>query len=570
MRFVILVYKIIGRSFLLTGGVVFISGLLCITFELLSIISILPILNTLFNQSDNNTSFYINFISNILGDLNLAQLTNWFIIFVFIFFIFKNIFNIFYLHISLKFSQHIYLKVSNDFLHKKISSDYNELSNTSNSLFLRDVKDLSTSLKSYVELLLNYLIEIFICFFITLFLLFISFKSTVSVLLLLLILSLIYIFYHNKKIIVLGQVRNNVTHKFNSILGLIYNNFIDIKIFQKEIYFVKIFAKINKRFSNCSNNINFRIYITKYIIELVVIVILLLLFSFYINTINISKLLPLVGIYIVSAYRLLPSLNRIIGLRLSLKSHQNTINYFYNYYESNNKTKVNYDSRSYKNFITKKLISLELKNVYYSFNKSKNILKNINLKIKKNQILGLYGGSGVGKTTLVNVITGLIKPDSGKIYVNNKLVEKNLYLLNKISFISQKFFLINDTIKENICFGHKYNKRKVLDSLIAAQALDFLKKKKLTLTSIIAEDGQGFSSGQKQRLALARALYPNPQILILDEATNSLDLETERSILSGFKKIKKEKIIIIISHRKETMKFCDKVIEIKNTRLIET
>jgi ABC-type transport system involved in cytochrome bd biosynthesis fused ATPase/permease subunit len=204
MRFVILVYKIIGRSFLLTGGVVFISGLLSITFELLSIVSILPILNTLFNQSDNNTSFYINFISKIVGDLNLAQLTNWFIIFVFIFFIFKNIFNIFYLHISLKFSQHIYLKVSNDFLHKKISSDYMELSNTSNSLFLRDVKDLSTSLKSYLELLLNYLIEIFICFFITLFLLFISFKSTVSVLLLLVILSLIYIFYHNKKIIVLG------------------------------------------------------------------------------------------------------------------------------------------------------------------------------------------------------------------------------------------------------------------------------------------------------------------------------------------------------------------------------
>jgi ABC-type multidrug transport system fused ATPase/permease subunit len=570
MRFIILIYKIIGKSFFFSGGLVFISGLLCVTFELLSIASILPILDNLFNKSDNNASFYSNSINNLVGNSNLEQLTNLLIIFVFFFFIFKNIFSIFYLHISLKFSQKIYLKVSDSFLYNKLSSDYIKLTNISNSLFLRDVKDLTISLKNYVELLLNYLIEIIICFFITLFLLFINFKSTITVLLLLFILTFIYIFYHNKKIILLGEIRNNFTQKFNSILGLIYNNFIEIKIFQKEIFFVKIFSQINKRFSNSLNSINFRIYITKYIIELVVVVILLLFFIYYINRINITELLPLIGLYIVSAYRLLPSLNRIIALRLSLKSHQHTINYFYNYYQKNNKIKFNFNKKSFKNFKIKKLTSLELKNVCYSFYKSKYILKNINLKIKKNQILGIYGSSGTGKTTLVKIIAGLIRPESGKIYVNNELVEKNLYLSNKISFISQKFFLINDTIKENICFGHKYNERKVVASLIAAQALDFLKQKKLTLTSVIAEDGHGFSSGQKQRLALARALYPNPQILILDEATNSLDIETERSILSDFKKIKKEKIIVIISHRKETMKFCDKVIEIKNSRLIET
>ena len=99
-------------------------------------------------------------------------------------------------------------------------------------------------------------------------------------------------------------------------------------------------------------------------------------------------------------------------------------------------------------------------------------------------------------------------------------------------------------------------------------AINFLKDKKLTLDSVLAEEGYGFSSGQKQRLALARALYPNPEILILDEATNSLDIKTERSILEVFKKIKKNKIIIIISHRIETMKLCDHVIQIKKNSLV--
>ena len=559
-------YKIGGNKFLLSGFLVFISGFFSVTFELLSLGSIVPLLNKLFDNTLSNVQFYNSFIESF--NFPKEKIINFLVIFVFILFLFKNIFNIFYTYITLDFANNVYQNISKNFLLKKISLDYLKFSEISNSVFLRDVKDMSLSLRSYIELLLNYYIEILIFILLILFLLYISFQTTILGLIFILIFSVIYSFYNNKKIIKLGESRNNFTQKFNSTLLLIYSNFIEIKIFKKEFYFVKVFEDINKKFSDSLQSINFRIYITKYIIEFIVILLLLTFTLNFINEINLQNSIPLIGIYLVSSYRLLPSINRILSLRLSLKSHQHTINYFYNFIDSFSKKKR--IAISDLNLHNKKNISngIELRNIRFSFNKSKYFLDDINLKIKKNKILGIFGSSGSGKSTLVKIIIGLLKPESGKIFIDNKLIEHSLYVTNKISYISEKFYLLNDTIGNNICFGHKYNHNRIIKTLRDVNAINFLKDKKLTLDSVLAEEGYGFSSGQKQRLALARALYPNPEILILDEATNSLDIKTERSILEVFKKIKKNKIIIIISHRIETMKLCDHVIQIKKNSLV--
>jgi ABC-type bacteriocin/lantibiotic exporter with double-glycine peptidase domain len=202
--------------------------------------------------------------------------------------------------------------------------------------------------------------------------------------------------------------------------------------------------------------------------------------------------------------------------------------------------------------------NIKFNNVSFSYDKKNIILKNVNLIFKKNYITCLYGNSGCGKTTLVRLIAGLVKPNiSGKIILDNKFEYKNLSL--DISYVSQNFFLMKDTLVKNIAFGDdkKIDLNKI-DKIIKMLELDIVfKSKEFNYQTIISDEASLFSGGQRQRIAIARALYKDSSILIFDESTNALDLRTEKKIVKNLHSIKLNKIIIIISHRKEIKSFLD-------------
>ena len=211
--------------------------------------------------------------------------------------------------------------------------------------------------------------------------------------------------------------------------------------------------------------------------------------------------------------------------------------------------------------------SLELKDVNFEYEKDKPILKNINLTINKGEFLGIAGLSGTGKTTLVDIIAGLLTPKSGKILIDGKPQENSL----RIGYIPQEVSLINASIKENVAYGCSgiWDER-VIEALKKAQLYDFIMKNyKDGINANPFIDSNGFSQGQKQRLAIARALYSNPDILILDEATSSLDLKTEDEICSVLMSLKGEKTIIAIAHRLSTIKNADRIAFMKNSKIVD-
>ena len=211
------------------------------------------------------------------------------------------------------------------------------------------------------------------------------------------------------------------------------------------------------------------------------------------------------------------------------------------------------------------------KSVWYKYPNSENwIIKDANFTISKNEFVGISGKSGSGKTTLIDLITGLIKPKKGNIFISNKNY-KNIDLINlraQLGIIFQDSYLINDTIAANIGLGEKnINLEKVKDSLIKANAFDFVKKLSKGINENISDRGSRFSGGERQRLALARALYKNPKILIMDEPTSALDKNSERIFIDTLKKLRGTVTIILISHKDSILNSCDKVIKINQNRI---
>lgn len=218
-----------------------------------------------------------------------------------------------------------------------------------------------------------------------------------------------------------------------------------------------------------------------------------------------------------------------------------------------------------KEVLNSKLESIRLENIFLNYGNTK-ALNGINLEFNKNEIIALVGKSGAGKSSLVNLILRLYEPSSGKIYINNKNISnfQQKSLRDAIAIVTQRIFIFNDTIAQNVAYGNELDKDKVINSLKMAHAWDFVSNLKDGIDTQLDEFGANLSGGQRQRIAIARAIYKNPDVLILDEATSALDQKTEEAIKESINIMRKDKIIILIAHRPSTIELADKIYHFEN------
>ena len=262
-----------------------------------------------------------------------------------------------------------------------------------------------------------------------------------------------------------------------------------------------------------------------------------------------------------------PSLNKVIVQIQNIKFINPVINNLHSEFkleeklEKNNKKKLEFNN------------SIHLQNIFYKYEgKSEFTLKNIEIKIDKNEIIGIMGSTGSGKSTLINLINGLLKPTSGKISVDEEDIQTNLSEWQKnIGYVPQNIFLLDDTIRKNIAFGF-YDKdideNLLNQSVKSAELEDTIKKLPEGLSSFVGERGAKLSGGEIQRIGIARALYNNSSILIFDEFTSNLDFETEKKILDTILRLKGKKTIILISHKLGPIQICNKIFKVQNGSVI--
>ena len=284
-----------------------------------------------------------------------------------------------------------------------------------------------------------------------------------------------------------------------------------------------------------------------------------------------ESMLPLLTLLVVSLVRFIPSVGIIlIGIN-QYKFHHVSLTNIYNIFSEHNKKIKQQNFKYIKNNTFEKIIfekNIEFFDVEFSYpNSDKYSLKNVNFIINKNSKIGINGPTGSGKSTLIALLLGLLKPHKGKIKIDNIDIHENLRAWqNNIGYVPQTTHLIDDTIKKNICFGVNEDQIDfdMFNKVINISGIDeFINTQPNKLNTIVGHDGTRLSGGQLQRIGIARALYLNPKILILDEPTSSLDKDTEEKIIQKILSLK-EITVILISHNPRIIEKCDSVLIMKD------
>jgi ABC-type multidrug transport system fused ATPase/permease subunit len=281
-----------------------------------------------------------------------------------------------------------------------------------------------------------------------------------------------------------------------------------------------------------------------------------------------SVILPSLGLFAAAALRLMPSINRVMSTLQQIKYGQPAIDELSNELSLISLVKVHpiVNSSSFK-------YDIELKDVFFSYYAgSKNVVNGVSIKIKKGTMVGFIGSSGAGKSTLIDLILGLLSPGIGSILVDGKDIKNNIRGWQKqIGYVPQVIFLTDDSLRNNIAFGlpeDEINEDALKRAILDSQLEKFIEQLPEGLNTFVGERGVRLSGGQRQRIGIARALYHNPDILIMDEATSSLDNETELGVIESVTALHGIKTIIVIAHRLSTVSHCDKIFKLENGKII--
>ncbi|MDB3964431.1 ABC transporter ATP-binding protein/permease, partial [Candidatus Pelagibacter sp.] len=420
-------------------------------------------------------------------------------------------------------------------------------------------------IKSFL-VIIKEIIQLILIFFL---LLFASWKITLIIFLIFSILCLIYLKVFKKKIKKKSEIAFFERGLKSKIINQILNAIIEVKLYNRENFIIKKFTNsISKEFRSTMfleivNKIP-RILIEVLIVTIVCLTILMTIRLGY----NIEIIISFIALYFLAALRAYPSVNSILINNVSLINGQVSINKLVSEFENSSilKQTKDYNKVYSEDFNFNK--SIKFSNVYFSYPERAEILKNINLTITKNSMIGIKGETGSGKSTLIKLLMKLLDPTKGNIEIdgiNMNTLDKSWQ--TKIAYIPQNFYILDDTILENIIFSEdesKFEIDKINSILKFCKLYDVVNNLPKKLDTIVGPSGKQLSGGQAQRLAMARALYQDKDILIFDEATNALDESTESEILKKINNLKNTKTIIIISHNNKVLEKCDQSYNIEN------
>jgi ABC-type bacteriocin/lantibiotic exporter with double-glycine peptidase domain len=392
-------------------------------------------------------------------------------------------------------------------------------------------------------------------------------KITLLIITFILIISTIFYFLFIKKVQNLGTKQSEIENHQHKISFATISAIKDIKIMGIENLLSKQHEKIASFFYKSTWNYNLINSALKYSFE-TIILLSITFFIFFLKDINLnnSSTLPTAIIILGISFRLLPSYNRIISAFQNIKFYNPVIKKIENYFNETEELQIKLIDN-----ILKFNEEIELKNISFSYQK-KNILNNISFKIYKGQTIGIVGKSGSGKTTLLDIISGLQDKKSGSILLDGIEIDafKTNTIRNLIGYVPQNVTLIDESIRFNITFDSddNYDPFRLTNAIKSSNLLNFINSLPNGDLTKVGENGINISGGQKQRIGIARALYKNPEIIIFDESTSSLDNITESELINEIYNLGKHKTIIIVAHRISTIESCDKIFVIENGNIV--
>ena len=538
--------------------------------EVLNIGIIIPFLNLIFYpESINNESSFLKFIP---FKENITQMNTKYVLIGLIMFLFtlKTFFLVIAARIQVNFYAFMRNKITAYYYKLYISKPYiYYLDQKDSSIIIRNVNYVTNNYVSFLERFLMTVNDLVLFMGVVLFLFF--YHPNIVTVMFVPLIGFCFIFYLLTKNL-FYKIGKNLLTLNSDLLKVIkesLDNIIQIKLLKKHKYFQSHFENKCKENSYQIGNLNFYFSLPKIFLELIcILVIFSIVIYLLVTQQNQSEIISILTIILIMTLRSIPAMNKLT--------------YFINYYSSfvpnlevlyielkNNIDNINLEKPKQK-FI-KDLQNIKFENVSFKYkNKTGDVLKGINLNLEKNNIYGLCGDSGSGKTTLVHLITGQLNPYEGNILLNNLAISE--IEQNCISYVSQSIYLQNCSLKQNIAFGtldEEIDLEKINNSIELSNLKSMVKNLFMGIESNISELGANLSGGQIQRIAIARALYFQSNLIVFDEPTSSLDAENKKEIIETILRLKKDRIIIVISHDLNELKICDTIFKVKDKKVVK-
>ncbi len=533
--------------------------------ETIGISAIMPFLAVASDFEVIHTNKYYLFVYDFFGfksDFNFVIIFGIVLIF---FYIFRSIVNISYNYLLAKFSRGRYHLIAYRLFENYLGMPYRHYIERSSSDLIKTVFSEAQNLTALISAMLYMVSEIFVIVLIYSILLYVNWKIALVLTIALGLNALLLTQTVSKFIRRIGDQRAHYEKNFFKVVTTTFNNFKMIKLHGNEDKILKTFSNTGNQFARTFIlNETFsslpRLFLEALGFSIVVAIIVYLV---YVNHSDISNHIGILSIFVLGLYRLLPSFNRILSNYNNIQFNRRSLDIVHNdiiyEVEDLSDNKIEFQDK------------IRLDHLSFSYIEGKEILKDINLTIKKGEKIAFTGESGSGKSTLVDIIIGLYRPKDGTVTIDNQILnEKNIKdWRRKIGYIPQSIYLFNGTVAANVAMEDEIDKEKMIIALKKANIWGFLIEHHNGMDTLVGEGGTKLSGGQKQRVAIARALYLNPEVLVLDEATSALDNETEAKIMDEIYNSSEGKTLIIIAHRLSTLDRCEKVYQIENGNLLE-
>jgi ATP-binding cassette, subfamily B, bacterial PglK len=528
--------------------------------------SILIDKNIIINKMNLNSSFQ----SLIINFFNSENFFFYLCFGTIIFFLIKSFIIFFFNYFDAKLTRDLKVNTSSKLFRIYINKDYLFHSSNNPIILGRNISSEVNISVAHIKSFLTIIKEVIQLIMIFFLLILANLNITLSIFGIFLIVSLIYIKVFGKKLKKKSEIAFHERGFKSKIINQILNAIIEVKIYKKEIFILKQFIKSIRKEFNSKMFLDIisklpKIFIEFFIVSLVCSIIFLTVKIGY----DIKAIISFVALYFFAALRAYPSINSVLLQNMALIQGKISINKLTQEFEKSN---VDIKNQIFKkNF--KFTNAIEFKDVCFNYPERVNILSNINIKISRNTISGVKGETGSGKSTFIKLMMNLLEPSSGTIEID-KLPLKSIKesWQEKISYVPQNFYILDDTILENILFSEeifKVDLNKINKILKFCELDNLIKELPNGLDTIVGPSGKLLSGGQAQRLAIARALYQERDLIIFDEATNALDEDTEKKILNNILSLRDTKTVIIISHNQKVLDQCDQVIELKDNKILK-
>ena len=552
----------------------------CLDF--LGISLILPFVNVLVNADTLREAGWYVMVSGLVGSAETAPVLLFITLLMITVYIVKNAFMLFLLNLRVRFIGTNKVKMGTKMITCYMYKPYTFHLQRNTAEIIRNINGDVGGAFNVISNIFALISDVLIVIALVVYLLAVDFTMTIGVMLALALCSAIYFLFVRKKIRTLGRENRKVTARMYKAIQQAMGGIKEVKIMGREKYFAEVYneagiesVRIGKRYAVISA-------IPARLIETLCMCTILGVLAIKIaGGENLTEVVPRLSAFAVAAIRLLPRANGINACINSITYNMPSLEALYDDLRESEREEAERLREIEQKKQQKKTVSVGqeedifVRGVTYTYpNKNEPVLKNVDLTIAHGSSVGIVGATGAGKTTLVDLILGLLKPDSGTICYGTLDIHEDYAQWQKhIGYIPQTIYLVDDTIRSNVALGiesDRVDDTTVWRALENAQLAEFVRSLENGLDTVIGERGVRISGGQRQRIGIARALYYDPEILFFDEATSSLDNETEAAVMESINALGSQKTMIIVAHRLTTLRGCDKIYRVDEAEVEET